>query len=357
MGYRYIGSKARIADDIIDYLGAPKYDDGCFIDAFSGTGIVASKAADLGWKIRINDMMHNAAVMSEARLISQKDVPFSALGGYDNAIEILRSADREGFIWREYSPASLHEIGIERRYFSEANARKIDGIVSTIHKWKKEGTISSPEFTLLAATLIFAANNVANIAGTYGCFLSKWQAQAIDTLNLQPLELRDKQVEYTVTTDDVFAVTSNPEDTVYLDPPYTKRQYASYYHILETIVLGDEPVVEGVAGLRPWKDKASVFCYKIKALRALVDLAASQNARRVLISYSNDGHIRLEQLVDELEQTGTVNIIELGSIGRYRPNLTASSNKPEVKEYLIDYKRSRGAKSEQTINSGAGASI
>ena len=27
------------------------------------------------------------------------------------------------------------------------------------------------------------------------------------------------------------------------------RQYASYYHILETIVSGDEPLVEGVAGL------------------------------------------------------------------------------------------------------------
>ena len=40
-------------------------------------------------------------------------------------------------------------------------------------------------------------------------------------------------------------------DTVYLDPPYTKRQYAAYYHILETISLGDEPIVEGICGIRP----------------------------------------------------------------------------------------------------------
>ena len=40
-------------------------------------------------------------------------------------------------------------------------------------------------------------------------------------------------------------------DTVYLDPPYTKRQYAAYYHILEAISLGDEPIVEGICGIRP----------------------------------------------------------------------------------------------------------
>ena len=69
MGYRYIGSKARIANEIIKCLGAPTADDSYFIDAFSGTGIVASKAADLGWNIRINDMMMNATVVSEAHLL------------------------------------------------------------------------------------------------------------------------------------------------------------------------------------------------------------------------------------------------------------------------------------------------
>lgn len=338
MGYRYIGSKARVADDIVQYIGEPRPNDGFFIDAFSGTGIIASKAADQGWNVKVNDMMLNAAIMSEARLISKEDVSFFAFGGYGKALEILDRINREGFIWREYSPASLREKGIERRYFSEDNAKKIDGIVATIHEWKNGGKISNEEFVLLTATLIFATNNVANIAGTYGCFLSKWQSQALEKLSLQPLELREKKVKYFVTTDDVFSVSSAPEDVVYLDPPYTKRQYASYYHVLETIALGDEPNVEGVAGLRPWKSKSSVFCYKAKALKALIDLASSQKAHRVLVSYSNDGHIQLDQLVEGLEKTGKVEVFELGSIGRYRPNLVASSRKPEVKEYLIDYR-------------------
>lgn len=342
MGYRYIGSKARIANEIIKCLGAPTADDSYFIDAFSGTGIVASKAADLGWNIRINDMMMNATVVSEAHLLSEKDVNFSVLGGYVEAVKKLSVAREEGFIWREYSPASALQVGIERRYFNEDNAQRIDGATNLIHAWKREGVISDKEFSLLLATLIFAVNDVANIAGTYGCFLSKWTQQSMNQLNIVPLELRRNAVNYSVSNLDVFQVNSRMCDVVYFDPPYTKRQYASYYHILETIVRGDEPIVEGVAGLRPWKDNASVFCYKTKALKALVKLVISQKADRVLISYSNDGHIQLDEFKKELEKTGYVEITEIGTIGKYRPNQIASSSGSDVNEYLIEYRKFMG---------------
>ena len=54
----------------------------------------------------------------------------------------------------------------------------------------------------------------------------------------------------------------------------TKTTYSSYYHLLETITLGDRPQVEGVSGLRPWRDKASPYCYKAHALKALRGLIA-----------------------------------------------------------------------------------
>lgn len=44
MGYRYIGSKAGIADEIIEYIDYNG--EGYFIDAFSGTGIVALYIVD-----------------------------------------------------------------------------------------------------------------------------------------------------------------------------------------------------------------------------------------------------------------------------------------------------------------------
>ncbi len=337
MGYRYIGSKARIAEDIINYLGKGP---GRFVDAFSGTGVVAECAADMGWSVHVNDMMKNAVVMSEARLVSVSDINFSHTGGYADTISYLNELKgEEGFIWEEYSPASVKKCGIERKYFSETNAMKIDAVSTTIHKWYKEKTISSKEFSLLISDLIKAVNNVANIAGTYGCFLSKWTKQSFNPLLIEKSVLREQAVDYTVSNCDVYSVPNTQNDVVYLDPPYTKRQYASYYHILETLALGDRPVVEGVSGLRPWKEKASVFCYKVKALSALLSLITGLKANRVLLSYSNEGHVILDDLVAGLSPYGEVSIIKLGEIGRYRPNRVAVEKNSEVQEYLIDFRR------------------
>lgn len=342
MGYRYIGSKARIADEIIEYVKetATMESGGFFVDAFSGTGVVAEKAAQIGWPVHVNDMMTNAVIMSEARLLSSADVPFDCFGGYEEVIKELNGlSGEEGFIWREYSPASKRFQLNERKYFTEENAKKIDAISAKIHHWKDEKTISHKEFVLLMSDLIQAVNNVANIAGTYGCFLSRWTTQAKENLVLSTSPLKKAQTIYRTSNCDVFAVESQPEDIVYFDPPYTKRQYASYYHILETIVCGDQPEVTGVSGLRPWKDKASVFCYKTKALNALSELILKQRANRVILSYSNEGHIRLEELVDRLSPYGEVFLVELKTIGRYRPNRTAVENSAEVNEFLVDFRR------------------
>ena len=339
MGYRYIGSKARIVDKIMEYIGKPN-GAGYFIDAFSGTGIVAKKAADYGWKIKINDMMKNSVIMSSARLLSTEDVLFEKLNGYDNCINVLNNLKgKKGFIWKEYSPASKSQVGIERSYFTEKNAEKIDAIIDEIKNWEKNKEITELEYVLLMNDVISAVNNIANIAGTYGCFLSKWSKQAQNDIELKKTSLRNQKVHFESTNMDVFNLQSYPEDIVYFDPPYTKRQYASYYHILETIVCGDEPIVKGVSGLRPWKDKASVFCYKKKALKALTELILRQKAHRVVLSYSNEGHVMLDELIEKLEPHGTVKILELSTIGRYTPNKVAVNNNTLVKEYLIDFYR------------------
>lgn len=126
---------------------------------------------------------------------------------------------------------------------------------------------------------------------------------------------------------------------MYLDPPYTKRQYASYYHILETVALGDEPEVEGVAGLRPWKGLASDFCYKSRALKTLSRLVHTLKAQKVLLSYSSEGHICMQDMKAELSKIGKPTMHPLGAIGRYRPNKVASSTASDVNEYLVVVER------------------
>lgn len=335
MSFRYIGSKARLIDQISTYIGQPNKD-AFFIDAFCGTGVVAEAAASLGWNVRINDNLSSAVISSGARLISKKQAAFKKFGGYDNAIANLNATKPiKGFIWREYSPASFESCGIERRYFTEENAAKIDGIRALISDWSKNGLIDEVEERLLIADLFSALNRVANIAGTFGCFLSKWTKQSQNILVMRCRELKTNCTRVEATVGDVFDVPNSESDLIYLDPPYTKRQYASYYHILETVALGDEPVVEGVGGLRPWRDRASDFCYKTRALETLSNLVKSLNSQKILLSYSSEGHISMEDMKTELSNNGIFIMHPLGEIGRYRPNKVASETASKVNEFIV----------------------
>lgn len=348
MTFRYIGSKTRLVDQIKDLIGP--LNGGFFVDAFCGTGVVAEAAAEDGWPVRINDHLASAVISASARLIATNEARFAQLGGYEEVLRVLNAIRaKEGFIWRTYSPASRDICGIERRYFTSKNAGKIDAIRAQIREWSSHSLINETEERLLIADLFGALNRVANIAGTFGCFLAKWTPQAAESLELRPRKLKASKANAVLSVGDVFDVHVGPEDVVYLDPPYTKRQYASYYHILETVALGDEPQVEGVAGLRPWRDKASDFCYKSRALKTLSRLIEGLRSRRVLLSYSSEGHIAMDELQSELANIGRVSMHALGNVGRYRPNKVASSAGVEVTEYLVVVDRRSGKRVSQPL--------
>jgi len=341
MTFRYIGSKARVVDAIFSRIDRPKKQVR-FVDLFCGTGVVAEAAARHGFSVHLNDHLSSAVIMASARMIGASAVPFSELGGYESAIAKLNVAKpRKGFIFREYSPASVSRIGFERRYFTEKNAALIDGARALIASWVAKGVVSLAEERLLIADLLSASNRAANIAGTYGCFLSTWQKQALGPMTLRVRELPKSSGTVTTTTLDASAVPVRADDVVYLDPPYTKRQYAAYYHLLETIALGDEPKVEGVSGLRPWREKASDFCYRTRAMGAFTSLIRDLPARRVLISYSDDAHVPIDALIDAMRPFGKVTPTALIDIGRYRPNRVAGGGQASVTEYLIELERTQ----------------
>jgi adenine-specific DNA-methyltransferase len=334
---RYLGSKARISDKILDIVGAPAHNSGAFVDVFSGTGVVSRQAALRGWKIVANDHLFSASVTTMAQLLSKEDVPFGYFGGYSSALtQLSQSIPVSGFVFREYTPSGKSKTGQKRQYFTPENGRQIDGLRKVIEDWHLERKITTLEKTLLIADLLSSTNAIANIAGTYGCFLSYWSSNALRPLELRPRTLLNESSTFSVLNVDAFEISTLPEDVAYLDPPYTKRQYAAYYHILETIAAGDCPEVEGVTGLRPWKEKSSLFCYKTKALSALERLIGNLNAQRIILSYSSEGHMALKDVESLLKQFGTVTVHTIDEIGRYRPNQGASAAGKSVTEYLVD---------------------
>jgi adenine-specific DNA-methyltransferase len=338
---RYIGSKARLTSQIVSVLGKPLARQR-FVDLFAGTGVVSRAAADAGWNILANDHLAAATVLTSARLMSRTEVPFKKTGGYSATLEHLNNlAPLEGFFFREYSPVGLNSAGTPRPYFSEHNAKRIDALRAEIKRFRILHQITANEHTLLLADLMEATNQVANIAGTYGCFLKKLTPSAQRHIHLSVRTLPTVTHPWHATIEDVFAVKMEVPDVVYLDPPYTKRHYGAYYHILETIAQEDEPVVNGVTGLRPWQEKASPFCYKTKAAAAFHQLIAQIKAHRILISYSSDGHVSLEQLSSIIDKHGKATIHKIPGFGRYAPNEQSRKNSATINlvEYIFDLKR------------------
>ena len=112
--------------------------------------------------------------------------------------------------------------GVARKYFTEANATRIDGIRLRIAAWRAGGEIRPTEERLLLADLLLAVNSVANIAGTYGCFLSYWSTQSQMPLALRPRTLFPHRVKVQASVSDVADVQVTPQDLVYLDPAVHK---------------------------------------------------------------------------------------------------------------------------------------
>ncbi len=337
---RYLGSKTRLLEEITDKVGKPSK--GRFIDLFCGTGAVSLASGLKGWKVSANDTLLAATTLTSAKLISHADVKFQPFGGYPSVIGKLNALKpKAGFFYREYSESAENDASIARPYFSIQNAKKIDAIRIQIRSWYIDKQITENERTLLLADLIESSNEVASIAGTYGCFLKNLSLNAWKPICLKPRTLQKKSIDWNVSQGDALNAKMAANDTVYIDPPYTKRQYAAYYHIPETLANDDEPVVSGITGLRSWQSKSSEFCYKTKAPKALENLMQSIPSKKILISYSSEGHIPYRDLIDIAQRHGDIGITSFDNFGRYTSSKTSSINSKQksLTEYLIEINR------------------
>jgi adenine-specific DNA-methyltransferase len=168
--------------------------------------------------------------------------------------------------------------------------------------------------------LILETNKVANISGTYGYFLRMLSRPALKPLTFEPIAFDCTPGQHAVLQGPIQDLASSLRvDAVYLDPPYTKRQYAGNYHVLETLAREDEPVAVGDGGLRPWTDQASDFCYRRSAGSAFRETLKRLVVPHVFISYSEDGQVQKDELFSILSDFGKVRLHEHPH-ARYRSN-------------------------------------
>lgn len=131
-------------------------------------------------------------------------------------------------------------------------------------------------------------------------------------------------------------------DIAYLDPPYNQHPYGSNYHVLNSIVLWDKPTLERQitrgtkAAIRTdWRtDRHSAYNYRGEASHAYDRLLNSIHAHYILTSYSTDGMIPLESLLDSAVGRGHVSVVMQG-YKRYRVSSQRFSKKPMNVEFVL----------------------
>ena len=269
------------------------------IDIFSGSGVVSAHLKFLGYDIIGNDFLYFAYVLSRGSTVLNSAPIFSKLN-IESPIDYLNSLTLETadidiadcFIFQNYSP---HDE-VQRMYFQNDNAIKIDIIRLTIEKWKTENLIDEDEYFYLLAALIAAIPYVSNITGVYGAYLKHWDKRTFKPLMLAvPSNIcKGKATFYNQDCDSLLPKIS--ADLLYADPPYNSRQYLPNYHILETIARYDYPKIHGVTGMRNYDNQKSAFCSKSSVESAFRRLIQNSNVRYVVISYNSEGLLSREQL-------------------------------------------------------------
>ncbi|HET6456187.1 MAG TPA: DNA adenine methylase, partial [Armatimonadota bacterium] len=133
-------------------------------------------------------------------------------------------------------------------------------------------------------------------------------------------------------------------DIAYLDPPYNQHQYGANYHLLNTVALWDKPPISprfearqkgnGKAAIRQdWvTHRRSRYCYRSSAANAFRELVNGTKARFILVSYSTDGIIAFDDLLEILAGRGELSVVTQ-RYKRYR----VSSQRPSAKSHNVEF--------------------
>lgn len=187
-----------------------------------------------------------------------------------------------------------------RRFFSAANARRIDLVLNQLRAWKADSLLDAHTYNLVLAVLLRAVERVSNTQGTYHDFpRDRWDSRALTSMRLEAPPLDDSLVgvgghRAGREQDSLeFMAEVAPHRVLYLDPPYNFRQYSAYYFMPN--VLSRYAEIEDldgyfgnlkfVRGQNPDDDFTSTFCKPSQFISSMARLIDRADCETVMISY------------------------------------------------------------------------
>lgn len=330
---RYLGSKEKLTDSIRALLQNNNLLQGnlVFFDAFCGMGSVADSMKLIYNHIIINDSLKCSTIFTRGRLYANS-CTFERLG-FDPFVFFNENNNTfHGFIYQNYSLG-----GSERMYFSEENAARIDYFRMQIEEWKEQDQISEEEYVYLLACLLESVSDVSNTAGVYGAFLKHWDNRALKPIVFSKIDSNEGQCDIVESQNDkIENIISDIEcDILYLDPPYTQNQYGTQYHLLETLILNDNPPISRVTGSRPTTPMRSNWSKMHHAHILFEKVLAETKASHIVFSYNNDGFMSKDYIEKTLKRLGIEETYDCVTIDYKKYNNTKCQGAEGHQEYLF----------------------
>lgn len=264
-------------------------------DLFAGTGAVGSFFKDKTRKVIANDWEYYSYVLNRNYIGNDSDI------GAQKYIDALNNptALSPGFVFEHYSESG----SAGRLYFSKENGILIDTARQQIEAWRNQQEISEDQYFFLLASLLEAADKVANTASVYGAFLKKIKSSAAKRMNIVPAKPLPGAGSHEVHQKDSNALIRQVSgDILYLDPPYNSRQYGANYHLLNTIATYKPFVPKGKTGLNDYLK--SDFSSSLKVKAALNEVLEHAAFRYIFLSYNNEGLLPAAEIRNLMEQYG-----------------------------------------------------
>lgn len=339
---RYIGNKLNLLEFIYSVIVENKLPKGTLLDIFSGTTNVSKFFKKKGYKIISNDFMTYSYVFERAYICNNKIPSFRGLSNEIKNPDIFKVISflnelkgKEGFIFNNYCMEGTKDKDFQRNYFSENNAKKIDAIRDKIQDWKDNKKITEDEFFILLCSLLEVVPSVSNVAGTYGAFMKIDDPRKFKPLLLEVPTLIESDLKHECYNKDSNELIKEVScDILYIDPPYNNRQYATNYHILETIAVWDKQILNNKTGLRPYEKQKSKYCYSPKCIDVFEDLINNAKCKFILLSYNTEGIIPYNEVSRILKNKGDVKVYKK-EYRRYKSNSNGNSKKKSLNELIF----------------------
>lgn len=320
---RYIGGKQKLIDWIFSVIQKECVGNS-FADIFAGTGIVSAVASKHYKKIVMNDFLYSNFAVYKG---------FLGRGQWDEE-KVSRIIKEYNGLDREDLAENYFSRNFGGKYFSKSSAKIIGFIRQNIEE--NRTNLTEKEYYILLASLLYSVDKIANTVGHYDAYFKRESVQ--DTFFMRaidPIEVSDVEIF----RDDSNLLAKKIEtDIVYIDPPYNSRQYSRFYHLLETLIKWDKPVLHGVA-LKPEPENMSDYC-KTNAKDRFADLIDAINTKYFVVSYNNTydsksnsskNKITLQDIKNILSKKGKTKVFEKA----HKHFNTGKTDFKDHKEYLF----------------------